>query len=93
MSVAVVFRPPMTRTWERTTADGDAVTVTVDPAGIAVSWRRVWGEHEGYTASLDAFDDEWLAWLAGPFDDVIDEIRAAVAEAAHAADDADDNVP
>lgn len=83
----------MTRTWERTTPEGDTITVTIDACGAAVSVWRVTGAREGWTPSLEEFEAEWLPSLAAPFDDALDDIRDAVAEARNAADDEDDRVP
>lgn len=83
----------MARTWSRDTEEGDTVTITVDPRGVAVSVLRISGAREGYTASLDDFEGDFAPWLAAPFVDVIDEIREAVDHARHAADDEDDAIP
>lgn len=83
----------MTRTWDRTTPEGDTITLTVDPTGLAASIQRVWGGREGFTGALDEFEETWAPWLAGPFDDVLEEVRAAVEGARLEADDADDAIP
>lgn len=83
----------MARTWSRDTEEGDTVTVTVDPRGVAVSVLRISGAREGFTASLDEFEDDVAPWLAVPFADVIDELREAVDHARSAADDEDDAIP
>lgn len=83
----------MTRTWSRDTAVGDTVTLTVDRRGIAVSVLAIDGRREGFTGSLESFEEEWEAWLGAPFGDVIDDIREAVGVARGAADDDDDLIP
>lgn len=83
----------MARTWSRDTDEGDTVTVTVDPRGVAVSVLRINGAREGFTASLDDFDDDVAPWLTAPFVDAIDDIRDAVDHARSAADDEDDAIP
>lgn len=83
----------MTRTWERMNTEGDTIRVTVDAQGAAVSVQAVTGRREGWAVTYEAFEDEWLPWLAGPFDDVRDEILAAVTHARAGADDADDHIP
>lgn len=83
----------MARTWSRDTEEGDTVSVTVDPRGVAVSVLRISGAREGYTASLEDFDDDVAPYLAAPFADVIDELREAVDHARSAADDEDDGIP
>ncbi len=83
----------MTRTWERTTPEGDTVTVTIDPQGAAVSMVRVTGAREGWVVSLDEFEAEWLPWIESGFDDVIDDVRAALDEARAEAGDVDDHIP
>lgn len=83
----------MTRTWSRDTAAGDTVTLTVDPAGIAVSVLSIDGRREGYTGALESFEEEWAPWLGGAFGDVMDEVREAVEVARGAADDEDERIP
>jgi hypothetical protein len=83
----------MTRTWERTNAEGDTLRVTVDAQGAAVSVQTVTGHREGWAVTHEAFEDEWMPWLAAAFDDVRDEIDAAVKLARAQADDVDDQIP
>lgn len=83
----------MTRTWERTTEAGDTITVTIDALGAAVSIRRVTGAREGWAISHEEFEEEWLPWLAAPFDDVTGELATALGEVRQAADDLDDQEP
>ena len=83
----------MTRTWSRDTAAGDTVTLTIDPAGIAVSVLAIDGRREGFTGSLESFDEEWAPWLAANFDDAMEEIRDAVGLAWSEAGGADDRIP
>ncbi len=83
----------MARTWSRDTDEGDTVTVTVDPRGVAVSVLRISGAREGFTTSLEDFESDVAPWLSAPFVDAIDEIRDAVDHARSAADDEDDAIP
>jgi len=83
----------MARTWSCDTDEGDTVTVTVDPRGVAVSVLRINGAREGFTASLEDFEHDVAPWLTAPFVDVIDDIRDAVDHARSAADDEDDAIP
>ncbi len=83
----------MTRTWERTTAEGDTVTLTVDEVGAAVSIRRVFGAREGYTLSHQELFEDWLPLVEEHFDDTADEVREALDAARNAADDLDDQIP
>ena len=83
----------MTRTWERTTTEGDTIRVTIDVHGAAVSVQAVTGRREGWAVTHEVFEDEWLPWLAEPFDDVRDDIRAAVALTRAEAEDVDDHIP
>jgi hypothetical protein len=83
----------MTRTWSRDTAAGDSVTLTVDRLGVAVSVLAIDGRREGFTGSLESFEEEWASWLGAPFADVMEEIREAVEVARGAADDEDDLIP
>ncbi len=83
----------MNRTWERTTAEGDTVTLTVDDIGAAVSVRRVYGAREGYTFSHQEFLEEWLPWVEEHFDGALDEVRDAIEACRGEADERDDNIP
>ena len=83
----------MNRTWSRETPAGDTVTVTVDRVGVAVSVLAIDGRREGFTGSLESFEEDWAPWLGGSFADVIDEIADAVTVARGAWDDEDDRIP
>ena len=83
----------MTRTWSQDTAAGDTITVTIDRVCVAVSVLAIDGRREGYTGSLESFEEEWAAWLGAAFADVMEEIREAVDVARGAADDDDDMIP
>ena len=83
----------MTRTWSRDTAAGDTVTLTVDRLGVAVSVLAIDGHREGFTGSLEAFEEEWASWLGATFADAMEEIREAVELARGEADDEDDLIP
>ncbi len=83
----------MTRSWSRDTAAGDSVTLTVDRLGVAVSVLAIDGHREGFTGSLESFEEEWASWLGAAFADVMEEIREAVEVARGAADDEDDLIP
>lgn len=81
------------RTWTRTVDDGSTLTVSIDAVGAAVSVQHIHGAREGHAVSFEAFEAEWLPWLAEPFDDALDEMRDAVDAARAEADDLDDLVP
>ena len=83
----------MTRTWSRDTASGDTLTLTIDRVGIAVSVLAIDGRREGFTGSLESFEEEWEPWLGAPFADVMDDVREAVWGARGAADHDDDDIP
>ncbi len=83
-----------THTWTTTTDEGDDITVAVDPAGVGVSVRRVWGGTEGGTCALEDFDREFGTWVVERFaPDVVEAIRAAVDVAGALADHTDDEIP
>jgi hypothetical protein len=81
------------RSWTRTDADGDAATLTLDAHGAALSVWRVDGRREGWTASHEAFEREWIPWLPPAFDDVRDEVREVLEAARAAAERDDDDIP
>lgn len=83
----------MSRTWTRDTPAGDTVTLTVDRVGVAVSVLAIDGRREGFTGSLEAFEEEWAPWLEGAFANVLDEVREAVGVARGRWDDDDDRIP
>ncbi len=83
----------MTRTWERTTEDGDTVTLTVDAVGAALSVRKVYGARDGCTLSHQELLEDWLPWVEAHFEDAVDEVRAAVEACRGEADERDDNIP
>lgn len=83
----------MSRTWSRDTAAGDTITLTVDRLGVAVLVLSIDGHREGFTGSLESFEEAWAPWLGSPFYDVMDAIREAVEVARGGADDEDDLIP
>ncbi len=81
------------RTWTRTDAEGSTATLTLDPYGAAMSVRRIDGRREGWTASHEEFETDWVPWLPPAFDDAAEEIRDALAALRAGADLDDDDIP
>lgn len=82
-----------TRTWTRTNDAGDTAMLTLDAVGAAMSVRRISGAREGWTASHEEFEAEWLPSLPPVFDDVADEIREALDTVCAGAALDDDEIP
>ena len=67
--------------------------MTLGPRGATVSITRITGAREGHLASLERFEDEWIAFLGPEFDDALDEMRAVLLCAREADDVEDDEIP
>jgi hypothetical protein len=83
----------VSKTWSRERSNGDTVTVTLDSIGAAVMVWRIQGQKECFTLSHEEFAQEYLPWLTGEFDDVVEDIRQTLDTVCDAYDNNDRQIP